>query len=245
MRTDYTEVFRDPKAVEKYAEETYAPGTFSSVVSERQRQWLRGFVSEAFDAPPVQHDFACGTGRAMRMLEGAVAASHGYDTSEAMLTRACETGVPGELHLIRETGPLPTSHARPTLVTMFRLLLNASDEVRDRAMEFARGMLPDRDSGLLVCENHGNARSIRHVRAILRRHDTASWFAELGHAQVLKLLDRHGFELVARQGFTMLTQGFYRRAPLSWIAPKLDDAAARRGWTAAVATDVVYVARRK
>ncbi|WP_211354534.1 class I SAM-dependent methyltransferase [Stackebrandtia albiflava] len=245
MRADYTDVFKDPGAVAKYSEETYATGTFSSRVSERQRQWLRGFVSEAFPEPPVQHDFACGTGRAIRMLAGMVAEAHGYDTSEAMLAKAAELRTPARLHLVGATGELPVDDRRPALVTVFRLLLNASPSVRDRAMDFAAGMLPDADAGLLVCENHGNAGSIRHLKAVFGRPDSKRWFAELSHADVMELFARHGFELVARQGFTMLTQGFYSRAPLSWLAPPLDDLASRRRWSAAAASDVLYVARRR
>lgn len=244
MQTDYTEVFRDPEAVAKYADETYAAGTFSSTVSSRQRQWLRGFVSETFETPPVQHDFACGTGRAIRMLDGMVRAAHGYDTSEAMLAKAAELDTAARLHLVGATGPLPSGSDRPAIVTMFRLLLNASPAVRDRAMEFAAGMLPDADAGLLVCENHGNRRSLRHLKAVFGKLDTQRWFAELEDAEVVDLFDRHGFEVVVRQGFTMLTQGFYRRPPLSWLTP-VDDFMSRRRWSAGVATNVLYVARRK
>jgi|GEM_PF-2751385 len=245
MRPDYTEVFKDPQAVTKYAEETYAAGTFSSTVSERQRQWLRGFVSEIFDSPPVQHDFACGTGRAIRMLEGMVSQAHGYDTSEAMLAKAAELGTRARLHLISPTGVLPVGSDQPSLVTVFRFLLNASEPVRHRAMQFAAGMLPDPDAGLLVCENHGNARSLRHLKAVFGKLDTELWFAELRHEDLLELFDEYGFEVVASQGFTFLTQSFYRRAPLSWFAPGVDDVVSRRRWSAKLASDVVYVARRK
>ncbi|ADD40655.1 methyltransferase domain-containing protein [Stackebrandtia nassauensis] len=244
MRTDYTDVFRDSAAVDKYADEVYANGTFSSVVSERQRQWLRGFITEAFDDAPEHHDFACGTGRVARMLDGLVRTSHGYDTSEAMLAKAHALGTPGQLHVIDEDGPLPTSDSRPTLVTMFRLLLNVSDAVRDRALDFAAGMLPDADSGLLVCENHGNARSLRHLRKALGPGET-DWFNELSRAEVERLFDRHGFELVTTQGFSLLTQGFYRHAPLKWVAPSLDGLLARTRLGTAFATDVLYVARRR
>lgn len=244
MRTDYTDVFRDSAAVDKYADEVYASGSFSSIVSERQRQWLRGFVTRVFEDAPEHHDFACGTGRVARMLHGLVRASHGYDTSEAMLAKARALDTPGNLHVVGETGPLPTSDGRPALVTMFRLLLNVPDEVRDRAMEFAAGMLPDPDAGLLVCENHGNARSIRHLRKALGPGET-DWFNELSRAEVVKLFDRHGFDIVTTQGFSLLTQGFYRHAPLRWVAPGLDGLLARTRLGTAFATDVVYVARRR
>lgn len=244
MRTNYTEVFRDSAAVDKYADEVYARGSFSSIVSERQRQWLRGFIATAFDDAPEHHDFACGTGRVARMLDGLVRSSHGYDTSEAMLAKARELGTPGTLRVIGETGELPTSDTRPKVVTMFRLLLNVGPEVRDRAMEFAAGLLPDADAGLLICENHGNARSIRHVRKALGTGDT-DWFNELGKAEVAKLFERHGFELVTTQGFSLLTQGFYRIPPMKWVLPTVDGVLARTRLGTALSTDVVYVARRR
>src|SRR3712207_8603476 len=48
--------------------------------------------------------------------------------------------------------------------TMFRLLLNVDDAVRDRAIAFAAKALPDADAGLLIVENHGSADSLRHLR---------------------------------------------------------------------------------
>lgn len=243
MRTDYTEVFRDPAAVDKYAEETYASGSFSSVVSTRQQQWLRAFITEAFDSAPEHHDFACGTGRVARMLDGVVRASHGYDTSEAMLAKARALGTPGLLHVVGDSGRLPTTDTRPVLVTFFRLLLNVPEAVRDRAMEFAAGLLPDAASGLLVCENHGNARSIRHLRKAMGTRED-DWFNELSRSEVKRLFERHGFELVATQGFSLLTQGFYHHAPLKWLAPRLDGMFARTRLGTTLATNVVYVARR-
>jgi hypothetical protein len=40
----------------------------------------------------MQHDFACGTGRAIRQLRGLVREAHGYDTSATMLAQARATG---------------------------------------------------------------------------------------------------------------------------------------------------------
>ncbi|GIG70845.1 methyltransferase domain-containing protein [Phytomonospora endophytica] len=247
MRTNYTEVFRDEKAVEKYEREVYAPRSFSTHVSARQRQWLRAFTETAFERPPVHHDFACGTGRALRMLDGLTSGAHGYDTSEAMLSKARELGVPADLHLVGETGPLPGTvdgQREPNLVTMFRLLLNAPREVRDRAMEFAAGMLPTPDSGLLIVENHGNAGSLRHLRKAAGRVEEGRWFAELSHAEIGELFERHGFELLTRQGFTLLTQGFYKIPPVSWVAPGFDSWASRRSFLSGCATNVLYIARR-
>ena len=242
MTTDYTSVFQDAGAVEKYESITYAPDSYASRINERQRTYLRGLVTREFGGrPPVQHDFACGTGRAIRILHGLVREAHGYDTSAQMMAKAREVGSTARWHRIAADGPAPApvDAGAPAIVTMFRLLLNVDDTVRDRALAFAARALPAAESGLLVVENHGNARSLRHLRA--RRHADDRWFAELSHRAVGELLDRHGFEIVERRGFSMLTPGLYR-IPLARAA----DAAARRlPGSAALAVNVLYAARRR
>ena len=242
MTTDYTKVFQDAEAVEKYESVTYAPDTYASRINERQRAYLRGLVAREFGATaPAQHDFACGTGRAIRTLEGLVRAAYGYDTSAEMMAKAAEVGTRAEFHQVSPDGPVPepVDAGRPSVVTMFRLLLNVDDAIRDRAMSFAAKVLPDADAGLLVVENHGNASSVRHLRA--RRHSGQRWFAELSHDQVVKLLDRHGFEVVERRGFSMLTPSLHAHR----LARAADAAARRMPGSDAYAVNVLYAARRK
>jgi predicted TPR repeat methyltransferase len=245
VRTDYAEVFLDDAAVDRYEEVVYAPDTYSSTVSARQRAYLRYLARRGFPhRRAVQHDFACGTGRAIKLLQGAVRAAHGYDTSPAMLARARKAGLYARLHAVDADGPLPRPATTdvPALVTVFRLLLNVPDEVRDRAVAFAASVLPDPASGLLVIENHGNRGSLRHLGH--GRHAGDPWFAELSHAQVRKLLARHGFEIVERRGFAIFPPGAYRRRWLRPVARWVDDLAARSPLLAGVCTDVLYVARR-
>jgi SAM-dependent methyltransferase len=243
MRTDYVQIFQHSDAVEHYEQVVYAPDTYASAVSARQRVYLRD-LARRMPRRPVQHDFACGTGRAIRLLHGAVRAAHGYDTSAAMLTRARDAGVRAHLHRIAGDGPLPTPGTadRPALVTVFRLLLNVPDEVRNRAIAFAAEVLTDPSAGLLVVENHGNRGSVRHLGHA--RHVGDPWFAELSHAQVRRLLARHGFEIVQRRGFALCPPGSYRKRWLRPIAQWVDDLAARLPALAGVCTDVLYVARR-
>jgi SAM-dependent methyltransferase len=245
MRTDYAEIFQSTAAVDKYDQVVYAPKTYSTAVSARQRSYLRRLVRREFpERRPVQHDFACGTGRAIRLLHGVVRAAHGYDTSGAMLTKARDSGVYAKLHEIPFDGPVPEPATvdGPALVTVFRLLLNVTPEVRDRAIAFAGKILKTPEDGLLVVENHGNRSSLRHLRH--RRHKGNDWFAELGHDEIAELFDRHGFTLVERRGFAVCPAGAYDRSwsrPLAW---RVDDVAARIDALTDVSTDVLYVARR-
>jgi SAM-dependent methyltransferase len=245
MRADYAQIFRSSAAAEKYTDVVYAPDSYSSYVNTRQRAYLRRLVARRFAARrPVQHDFACGTGRAIRLLDGLVHDAHGYDTSPAMLSKARSAGVRATLHVVTESGPVPepATVEGPALVTVFRLLLNVSDEVRDRAVAFAAAALTDADAGLLVLENHGNRGSLRHLSA--RRHADDPWFSELSHAQVVNLLARHGFTLVAARGFALCPPGAYRRRWLRPVARVVDDLTARVPWLWRWGTDVLYVARR-
>lgn len=241
MTSDYTEVFQDTDAVEKYETVTYAPESYASQINDRQRDYLRTLVRREFvEHPPVQHDFACGTGRAIRALHGLVREAHGYDTSAEMMAKAAEVGSRAHWHQIPMDGPVPSPVAAgfPALVTIFRLLLNVDEGVRDRALAFAAKALPHRGSGLLVVENHGNAGSVRHLRA--RRHSGERWFAELSHTEVERLLARHGFEVVERRGFSMLTPSLHDHR-----MARLADAAARRvPGSDAYAVNVLYTARR-
>jgi len=140
LEQDYTKVFQDAEAVEKYETITYAPDSYASRINERQRAYLRGLVQREFGGrAPVQHDFACGTGRAIRTLHGMVRAAHGYDTSAEMMAKAAEVGSQAYWHQVPTDGPVPSPvpAGHPAIVTMFRLMLNVDDAVRDRAMAFA------------------------------------------------------------------------------------------------------------
>jgi SAM-dependent methyltransferase len=245
MRTDYTMHFKDPAVVEKYQHLVFAPDSYASAVNRRQRRYMRDLVRRSFPVRrPVQHDFACGTGRAIRLLHSLVRAAYGYDTSAAMLAKARQVGAFASLHEVSATGsaPEPVPSTGPVIVTVFRTLLHADESIRDRAMAFAARALPHWTSGLLVVENHGNRDSLRHLRH--RRLAGAPWFHELAHDELAGLLARHGFVIVERRGFTVLTRGCYRRRWLRPLAIGVDELAGRLPWLARWSVNVLYVARR-
>lgn len=245
MRSDYMELFQDESTVAKYEQIVYAPDSYASAVNRRQRAYLRALVKRAFPyRRPVQHDFACGTGRAIRTLHGLVRGAHGYDTSRAMLDKATGIGGNTRLHLVEAGGdvPEPEHDDPPALVTIFRLLLHADEGVRERAIAFAAKVLRHYDSGLLVVENHASRSSMHHLRR--RRHRDSPWYEELDHVEVAELLGRHGFTVVERRGFAWFTQGWYGRGWLRPLAMAADNLLAASGLGSKWAVNVLYVARR-
>jgi SAM-dependent methyltransferase len=245
MPTEYSQVFQNTRAVEKYEDVQYAPDSHSSAVNHRQQRYLHRLIGASFGRrKPTQHDFACGTGRAIGMLADLVSDAHGYDVSPQMLERAEANGHRAHWHVIDATGrlPSPVRTAGPSVVTIFRLLLNVPDDVRDRAIAFAARALPAPEAGLLVVQNHGSRRSLRHVLA--RRKADNPWYVELSDAQVYEIFKRHGFSLVARKGCAIFPRGWYRAKLTRPVVRGVDDLLCRTRIFDRYAVDVLYIARR-
>jgi hypothetical protein len=199
--------------------------TFETIVGERQRAYLRRLVRTSFpDRRPVQHDYACGNGRAVRLLHGMVREAHGYGSAPLDDVRA--GGLRATWHEIPAGGPVPEPAPAegPAVVTMLGLLPGAPEEERDLALEFAVRALPTHICGLLIV---GNDR-----------------VAELPHDQVAALLARYDFTIVERHGCTMFPPGAYRAAPLRRLVRRLDELLCRFDGLSRYAADVLYVARR-
>lgn len=218
--------------------EWFGEDRHTTLIDERQRRYLRGLLQRAFPVRrPVQHDFACGAGRAIRLLHGLVHSAHGYDFSETVLARARALGVPAHLHLVPPSGPAPKPPPdhRPAVVTCADFLGSTEPAVRDLALDFAAGALPHPQSGVLVVEH-------RRPRGPRRRGRTRG-VAELSHRELADLLSRHGFRVVERRGFGLAPATWYRWPGLRWAASFVDDVAWRvppiAGWCATT----LYVAR--
>lgn len=204
---------------ERLTAPTWRPGDradhHASATDHRQRRYLRDLLRRWFPVRrPVQHDFACGTGRAIRLLHGLVHAAHGYDFSDAMLDRARNAGVHANLHLVAPTGPVPRvpHDARPLIVTCTRFLATVEPQVRELAIAFAAGALPDPQSGLLVVE---------HERRSGRRR-RGPGPAPMSVRDLRLLLAKYGFQVIERRGFGLLTPGWYRWPGLRQVAFAVD-----------------------
>jgi hypothetical protein len=159
-----------------------------------------------------------------------------------MLAAASRKGLPAQLHLV-QARPTPVSldgpRGRPLLVTMFRLLLNAPDDVRRNSLRFAADLLRQRDHAVLVVNNHGNRWSLRSLRR-LRPRAGEDWFHSLSTRDVRRLAEEHGLAVRRGYGFGLVPRRLHATGARG-LARRVDRWAAGQRWLAPVSIDIVYV----
>ena len=247
MRADYTDIFQAASAVEKYESVVYGPQTYGAAVNARQRTYLRWLArrhsrSAAAGAARLRLRHRTGHPDAARVRAGGARLRH----------------IPGDAGSgqgVRRWWPRCTRSGRrarcrhrpdagrPALVTVFRLLLNVPDEVRERAIAFAAQVLARPEDGLLVVENHGN-RQLDAAPAVApggpgTRGSTSSPTPGRRAAGPARLHRSWpgAASPSARPGRTAAAG--YARWPGAWTTSPPGSR-----WLAPVATTVLYVARR-
>jgi hypothetical protein len=238
---DYRDSFRTHEAARQYDEDIYRSGGHDAFLDNLQRHTLPPLVTAYFEGRrPIQHDFACGTGRSIEMFAGVTTEAHGYDVSPEMLARAQRRCPTAHFHT-------PDKHQKfvnkdgDRLLTAFRFVLNAPSEARQAFGRWVAEAGEGSGRVLLLLDNHGNSRSIRTFAALYRRRRTER-FNIMSSREVTRLLDNHGFRVIGRQGFGVLPRSLHRIRILSSFAQGVDRWASRQQWLAPVSIDVVYLA---
>ena len=167
--------------------------------------------------------------------------------SPQMIERAKAHGHQAHWHVIDATGPVPKPQptAGPSIVTIFRLLLNVPDDVRERAIAFAAEALPTRD-----VRPAGGAEPRQHALAAASARPastrTIRGISELSDARVYEIFDQHGFTLVGRKGCAIFPRGWYRaEADASRSSAASTTLLCASRIFDRYAVDVLYVARRR
>ncbi len=186
-------------------------------------------------------DFACGTGRITRQVEGHVFESWGVDVSPSMLEQARRKCLRTELRQIDLTrsqlGTEPFD-----LVTAFRFFGNAQDELRGAALAAMQRCL--RPDGWLVIDNHRNPNGLA---PLLRRLTGGPRDLDLTHGKLRRLLHAAGFRIVWQRP---IGAWIYRdRLTGERLGSRVPDAAPeslfQSSWLVPVAPAAVIVARKR
>ncbi|MEN3357484.1 MAG: hypothetical protein V7637_1466 [Mycobacteriales bacterium] len=244
-RPGYRDHFQRPEAVVAYQRTYTGPDrTGDQQAWDHQRRWLQAALPPVGDGTGRRAlDYACGTGRVLAVLADRYPLAHGWDSSAAML-RVCQAAVPtARLRLVDLADPTAgrPPPGRFDVITVFRLLLNLEP---DRRAVILRALV-DRlaDGGLLVVENHGNRRSLRHLALPLRRRP-AGFANELTDRQMRALLADAGLDVLARAGFGWLPERLHRSGRTGLLARRVDGLLQAGTRSPVLAIRVLYLARR-
>lgn len=134
---------------------------FDSYMTTVERPLIEQLVAKLFPKGLETYlDFACGTGRITEIIAPLARESWGVDVSPVMLEQATHKCPRTQFingDLTREDLSIPPAD----LVTAFRFLANAQDELRREALRAMRDRL--KEGGYLIVNDHRNAWSIRNL----------------------------------------------------------------------------------
>ncbi len=251
MSLSYTGRFTAAPDAQHYEHTEYAPGSYSSWIWELQRP----YVQREIEAVRRQRsrirllDFACGTGRVLSFVENLADESIGLDISAEMLSLAAakchkSTLIAGNLaeNLSLVTGSFD-------VVTMFRFILNAGPELSSTILRILHPLLLA-GCGRLICNVHGNSRSLRRfaLATHLSRHSSRSpqpgepppMLEQMSPRQIGDLFRQAGYRVRSSYGFGLFPRLFYR-GPASFVFKTCDRLSAGNTLAKWMSTDLLFV----
>ena len=166
-----------------------ASDPFDSYMNRWEARHLRDIIARTFGAKKVSRclDFACGTGRITAVVAPLAHETVGVDVAGGMLDVA-RAKVPQatfvQADLTTEARPLGTFD----LITSFRFLGNAQEEIREAALRSLNALQPT--GGLLIVNNHRNPNGLANLVARVRGEREP---LELTHDRLRGLLGRCGY----------------------------------------------------
>lgn len=245
----YREQFRSDAAAATYDAREYAPDSYASVLWDLEREILDS-VLIGLPVPPsgkiAYLDFACGTGRVLAHLQDRVDQAVGVEISPAMAERARARTHGAEIRCEDLTVERERPAERFDLITAFRFVLNADDDLRAAALAALATRLRDGESRLVV-NNHGNLMSVKVLGwpafARRRRRGRQTSGNLLAHRHLARLFDEAGLRVVERRGMGLLSGRLGRRLGAERTR-RLERAAARSVLGQRLAVNQVYVLAR-
>jgi SAM-dependent methyltransferase len=168
---------------------------FDAHMAEREKELLEQFVPVLFPQGIDRYlDFACGTGRIMALVAPHARSVVGVDVSESMIAKARQR-CPSAEFVIADITREKHSLGRFELVTAFRFLGNAQDELRVSALRVIGGLL--NAGGYLLLNNHRNPYT---PLTLARRCAGVPQEMDLSHFKLRRLLNSAGFDIVSSRG---------------------------------------------
>ena len=177
--------------------ETFSSLPYRTVIWHLEQRLLLQIVRNHFlEEPPRHLDFACGTGRILGYLSPYCRSAVGVDVSASMLEVARRTDTGIEIIEADITRADKLGERRFDLITAFRFFPNSEWQLRKEALgSLARHLSGD---GILVFNNHKNARSLRRRLGSMKRRVQGR--TELAPERRMMMSDLDARNLIAGAG---------------------------------------------
>ena len=220
---------------------TLAASPFEAYMAKWEGHWLTRFAQEQFPhGIPRFLDFACGTGRITQTVAPLAREAIGVDVSHSMLEIA-RAKCPHVRFIEADVTREPVALGHFDVVTAFRFLGNAQDELRNDAVRTISELL--RPGGFFIVNNHRNPASIA---TLLHRMTGGAHGMDLTYFKLRRLLLDHGFTIFRVRAIGSWLVRFSMQAR---VQPTRSNAARERLLTAAAfapfAPDMVVIARKR
>jgi SAM-dependent methyltransferase len=235
---DYRSHFAECSAAAHYDDEQYGPGSYGEAIWPLQRPIVRARLEwhlTGLHAPKVC-DVACGTGRIVAEWEQLIGPIDAVDISSAMIERARSRGLASRFVVADITAESPWGDRRFDVITAFRLVGNAGEDLRRDVLSSLRRIVePD---GVVLLDLHTSSRSARGALAASRALVTRQR-SPLLHPAVLEREARDARFRVARRTALAIAPGSAYGSPLAPIARRVDRFGVGRNLHH-IASDVLY-----
>ena len=186
-------------------------------------------------------DFACGTGRLLKVGASIFSDATGIDISEDMLQVARERVPTATIHHIDVTKNPNFRCDEFDCATLFRFVLNAEPELSEEVLSWiAAHMKP---GGLLIVNNHRHTASLGGLIARSRKPNDRLELNVLSRAKTVSMLESAGFKVEQCKGFRILPSIHGRPILGGWIQLQTERVLQALG-LGHFGTELVFTARR-
>ena len=206
-----------------------------------ERNILLGAVARHFPEGRPRHlDFACGTGRIIGYVQGAVRHSTGIDISKSMVDIAELKNFQAD-YIVGDFSDLNKltskfEDQKYDLITAFRFFTNAEKELRESSLDNIQLLL--NTGGIIMINNHLNSDSLlSRLLRILHRD-----MGGIGNEDFEKLCARANLQIVEMIGIGILPFR-YRQGLLLQLSTYLDSVLRKFSFFNRLAINLVYVLR--
>lgn len=169
--------------------------------------FIKDFVGRAFDEALTAGarrylDFACGTGRVLKLGSRFFSDAVGIDISEDMLCVARERVPQAKVYCLDVTREPDTEVGNFECVTLFRFLLNAEPQLRTEVLTWLAAHMPV--GSTLIGNNHMESASVSGLITAMANGLFARGRNRLSRREVEAMLTAAGFRLERWAGYRVL-----------------------------------------